>query len=133
MNLEEELQQRAENEKLYGVEKDDLDAKAYVEVFNVLKGIQGYEVPPKFADNVMDKITVKHGTKASIFSNDYFWFGAGLTLLMSLAVATVMMTKVKIDMGFLNAMSAYKGLFIFGVLFVIVLNVLDKRLIRKGS
>ena len=133
MNLEEELQQRAEKGNLYGAEKDNLDAKAYSEVFKALQNIPDYVVPVKFADSVMAKIKIKHSAKPSVFSSDYFWFGAGLTLLMALAGAAVVLTNFKIDMGFLNAMSAYKGLFLFGVAFIVILNVLDKRLVRKGS
>ena len=61
---------------------------------------------------------------------EYFWFGVGIFVMLIAFVATIVMTEFKLNMGFLNALSSYKGLIIFGIFFIGLLHWLDKKLIK---
>ena len=106
----------------------DMDVQAYRKVFRALKKDPGYELSADFASRVARQIQSEQPTR---LSNDYFWFGAGLFFLAIAFLATVLFTGFKLDFGFLNVMSDYKGLAIFGIGFIVFLNWLDKRLIKQ--
>lgn len=44
--------------------------------------------------------------------------------------ATFLFLKFRLDFGFLNGMADYKGLALFGLVFIVFLNWLDKKLVR---
>jgi len=122
---EEELQNSVEKGQKPHVE--NIDMKAYEEVFRVLKKDPGYELPPRFAERIVARIVADRESRNSA---DYFWFGAGLFFLLGVSIATIILIGFRFDFGFLGVMSDYKGLAVFGVLFVLFLNWLDKRLVR---
>lgn len=107
---------------------DDLDSKAYGEVFRALKEDPGYVLPSRFAEGVVARIVAKQKREQS---RDYFWFFSGLFVLLVAAVATIVVTGFKLDFGFLKSMADYKGLAVFAVIFIVFLNWLDKRLVRE--
>lgn len=98
-------------------------------VFKALKSVPDYLPSRDLADNVIRRLEKKQHVKLSLISNDYFWFGLGLLILLASAVVMILLTKFEMDFGFLNSMSAYRGLLIFGVVFIALLNWIDKRLI----
>jgi hypothetical protein len=122
---DEELQIRIERGEL--LPDDGPDAKAYHEVFCSLKKEPGYRVPANFAETVANRLTQTSGD----LSKDYFWFGAGIFFLLMTFLATVLFTGFTIDLGFLNGMSQYSGLFVFAFAFIVFLNWLDKKLIKN--
>ncbi len=119
---EEELQKNMEA----GHRSEGLDARAYGEVFRALKKEPDYQLADNFADRVVTRIL----TEKTRYSRDYFWFGAGLFFLIVAFVATVFFTGFRLDFGFLNGMADYKGLVVFGIFFIVLLNWLDKKLIK---
>lgn len=126
MNLyEEELQNNIERGLPGG---DELDSKAYREVFRVLKKDPGHAVQSRFAENVIARIVAREKKEQS---RDYLLFFSGLFVLLVAAGATIVVTGFRLDFGFLRSMADYKGLAVFGVLFIGFLNWLDKRLIRE--
>ena len=126
MNLhEEEMQNQLENGRL--PEGDNLDVRAYQEVFRALKKDPGYSLTSRFAERVAARIVAR---RQSMNSRDYFWFAAGISLLLLTSIATILMTGFRFNFGFLNAMSDYKGLVAFGIIFITLLNWLDKRMVR---
>jgi hypothetical protein len=125
MNLEEEeLQKRVEQ----GQEDRNIgmDARAYVEIFRALKKDPGYSLPVNFAERVADKVFQK---KSAVFS-DAFWFGIGIFLLTVSLVVALFFTGFSVHFGFLEEMTNYKGLLVFGIVFVGFLNWLDKKLVK---
>lgn len=107
---------------------DELDSKAYRQVFQAIEKDPGYALPSRFAESVVAKVIAKQKREQS---RDYFWFFSGLFVLLIAAVVTIVVTEYRFDFGFLRSMADYKGLAAFGVIFVIFLNWLDKRLIRE--
>jgi hypothetical protein len=122
---EEELQKRIESNK--SLSESDVDTKAYRQVFRALEREPEFSLPPSFADKVLSRIEQK---KSGSLSNEYFWLIMGLVLSVVVFGITLVVADFKMTFGFLNAVSSYKGLFIFGLLFIFLFQYLDKKLIR---
>lgn len=125
---DEELQRKVERGELSDV--GSADSRAYHKVFSALGKEVGYELPPRFADQVVARLQRQQSRK---YARDYFWFAAGILIMLGAFAATVILTGLKLDLGFLSPMSGYKGLVLFAASFIMLLHWLDKRLIRKHS
>ena len=125
-SYEEEMQRNVEAGTSPG--RDDLDARAYREVFRALQKDPGYGVPPGFAETVLHRVSAK---QEKALMRDYLWFFAGILFVLSSAVVTLVITEVRLDFGFLNVMPQYRGLAVFAIIFILFINWLDKRLVRQ--
>ena len=123
---EEEIQRNLEQGKT--PKGDGLDVKAYQEIFRALQKDPRHDLPSDFASRVAARVVARHQSR---ISRDYFWFGAGMLFLVIAFLATVLFTGFRFDFGFLNVMADYKGLVIFGIAFIVLLNWLDKRLVKE--
>lgn len=121
---DEELQKNIES----GLEPlgDNPDVHTYRELFTRLKQEPDFHLPPDFSDSIIARVVAK---KRRAGSRDFFLFGAGMFLLLIAFVVAVVITGFKPDFGFLNNMSSYLGLFIFGTVFILVLHFVDKKII----
>ena len=132
MNHDEELQKRIEEARFQDNEQDEISAKAYQKVFSVLNKNPSYDLSADFADRIVQRVNERQTTE--FYVRDYFWFGAGILFMVVGFGITVYITgftlNLEFDLGFLKSMSGYKGLFIFGVAFILLLNWMDKRLLR---
>jgi hypothetical protein len=122
---EEELQNRIER----GGSAHGMDARAYRHVFQALGKELDYELPADFAAKVANRILVRDEKR---LSSEYIWFAAGILCLAAAFIWTIVFIGFQLDFGFLNGMAAYKGLAIFGIVFIIGLNWLDRKLLREG-
>ena len=104
------------------------DEKAYRYIFNALPNEEGKSLPAGFADRVAFRIE-KRARESSLPEILLAIFG-GLSFIIGLVV-TIAMTGFKLNLGFLNALSDYKGLFFFGIVFIVLINVIDRQLLRK--
>lgn len=104
-----------------------LDVKAYEHVFRALENDRGYEVKAGFAEDVVDSLIKQ---KRANQSGDYFWFGAGIFFLIITSIATLRFVEFRLNFDFLSGMADYKGLALFGAVFIAFLNWLDKKLVR---
>lgn len=118
---EEELQKRAEK-GLYSEKTPD--EKAYQVVFESLKK-DTYAVSPHFADKVISKLEAQR----SVLRNDYFWFGVGLVLFVVTTIVVILRSDLAI--GSSKFLSGYGGLFIFGIIFVLAIQIVDRQWIRS--
>ena len=125
-HYEEELQNNIEAGRPTGA--DDADVKAYREVFRALSTLPETSLPNNFADRIVARIEEKRKRESK---KDVIWFASGIGVMVLVFVATILYTDFQFDLGFLNDMSGYAGLFIFGVAFILVLNILDKKLVIK--
>lgn len=133
--FEEDIQRAAERGET--TQTDRLDERAYREIFRALKKDPGYKLDAGFAERVAASVA---GQRRTQNSGDYLWFSASiLALLLAFTCALLYtgfrldLTGLSIDMGFLSVMSDYKGLAIFGAIFITLLNWLDKSLIRRQT
>jgi hypothetical protein len=129
MNQHEEELQKAIEKGIHAA-SDDINAKAYQHVFDTLKKEPQYQVPANFAEHVALKIQKKNSPG---FTNDMFWFGVGIFLTIVTGAIAIAYTGFKPDLGFLKGLADFKGLLVFGAAFIIFLNWLDKKLLRKST
>jgi len=128
MSNDEELQKGVESgNKFPG---DDLDAKAYQEVFARLKKEPAAYLSVNFADKVIVQI-IKRQQRTS--SRDFYWLAFGVSLLVIALVVATIMTGFEPTLGFLKGISSYTGVFAFGVAFILFLNRLDKKLLSRSE
>jgi hypothetical protein len=126
MNMrDEELQKKIES----GHESDDMDSRSYKTVFQALSQEPEFKLPASFADRVV--AIAEYKQKSS--SPDLLWFGLGIFFLLIAFVVAIVMSGFKLNLGFLSGVSSYSGLFVFGVAFIGLLNLLEKKVLRKQS
>jgi hypothetical protein len=125
-DYEEELQNKLEAGLTPNT--DELDIKSYQELFNVLKKEPPVTLSADFTSRVIAKVTVSQKKSAS---RDFWWLGLGIFFTVICFIVVVVMTGFKFEMGFLKEMSRFAGLFIFGVVFIIALNLLEKRVLPE--
>lgn len=107
-----------------------VDAKLYQQIFSALEKEPGYILPASFADHVVHKIQHEQARSAK---REYFWLCAGIILLIIAMVVAITFTGFKISAGFLSGISPYKGLFVFGAIFIVLLHWVDRKFIRAKS
>lgn len=107
---------------------DDLDAKAYQEVFARLGKKPQINLSADFADAVIHRIEARQRKNAS---RDFFWLGFGVSLLIIALIVAAFMSGFKPTLGFLKGISSYAGIFAFGVAFILFLNRLDKKIVPR--
>lgn len=120
---EEELQKNVEAGKV----ADDLDAKAYQQVFSGLKQEPDFKLPPSFADKVVSRIQLQ---QSKSLRKEYFWLGFGIFLSVIAFIVAIALTEFTFDLGFLSGLSNFKGVIIFGAGFILALHWLDKRIFK---
>jgi hypothetical protein len=108
----------------------DVDARLYQQIFSALEKEPGYTLPASFAESIIHKIQHEQTRSAK---REYFWLCAGIFLLVIVMIVAIVFTGFKISAGFLSGISAYKGLFVFGAIFVVFLHWLDRKFIRAKS
>jgi len=121
---DENLQTKAE-EGLFG---DDLDSKAYHKVFRGLEALPATRLAETFADRVVSRIEARsrRSERAS-----YVWISLGsLSLLIALAIA---LSKVNFnaDLGVLRYLYEMRGLVVFAILFIGLLQWVDRKLVVR--
>ena len=60
------------------------------------------------------------------------WLGLGIVSFAIAMVVAIAMTDFKLNFGVLKFISSYPGLIIFGALFILALQWLDKKLIPRN-
>jgi hypothetical protein len=106
------------------------DEKVYQQIFSVLEKEPMYTLPASFAEGVVHKIQRE---RARATKREYFWLCAGIVMLVIAMVVAIIFSDFKINAGFLSGVSAYKGLFVFGAIFILILNWLDRKFIRAKN
>jgi hypothetical protein len=106
---------------------DDESSRAYKQLFKSLEKAPAYRLPDNFADRIVLQVQAKqvHSSNA-----EFFLLAAGVVLLLICLLVTLALTGFVFEAGFLSAIAAYKGLFLFGAVFIGFLHWLDKRFIR---
>jgi hypothetical protein len=107
--------------------KESPDANAYRYVFRALEKEPALMLSDSFSDKVVQKLESR---TTSVFA-DYFWLGIGMLLSVLTLLVAIGMTGFKLNFGFLNAMSSYKGLLVFAICLMIALHFLDKKLLKS--
>lgn len=119
--LEEELQNQIAN----GLVNESDDARAYQLVFDALKKEPDFHVSLPFADRIIALIDKKEEKR------DYWWMAAGIFLIIVTLIVTLVLTRIHWSIGVFTFVSGYPGLVVFGVAFILLLQWVDKKVIKK--
>ena len=125
-NKDEELQKQLEQENFSA---GGVDAQAYQKVFDVLKREPEYTLPVYFADRLVTLIESKEKSKE--VSRDKFWLSLGLFSFVITLTVALALTDFKLSFGVFRFFAGYPGLVLFGIAFILMLNWIDKKIIRK--
>lgn len=97
----------------------------------VLKALEkgaSFELPNDFADRVVRRIQLQKESQ-----RDRWWLVVGIVSLIGAFVFAFANVEFKPSVGVFTFFKGYWGLAIFGVLFVVALQVIDKRIISHRS
>lgn len=124
MNHEEELQNQIERGL---ATHDSEDALAYQRVFDSLKKEPNFHVSLPFADRLIALIEKKEERR------DYWWMAIGISLSVIALIVVLVITKVNWTTGAFTFISKYAGLVAFGIAFILMLQWVDKKIIKKRT
>lgn len=117
---DEELQKQLEA----GIPSHNDDGEAYQLVFNALKKEPAFHVSLPFADRIIAKIEKREEQR------DFRWLAFGIFLSVIALIVALALTKAW-TIGVFSFVSGYPGLIVFGIAFVLLLQWVDKRVLRK--
>jgi hypothetical protein len=126
-NSDEELQKQIDAGM---VPNDGVESQAYLKVFDALKREPDYSLPSSFADRILILVDAKE--KARENTRDKLWFGLGLVPFLIATLVISVLTDFKLSAGAFRFVSGYSGLILFGVIFILGLHWIDKKLIQPG-
>ncbi len=122
MTHEEELQNQIERGL---ATHDSEDALAYQRVFDSLKKEPNFHVSLPFADRLIALIEKKEERR------DYWWMAIGIFLSVIALIVVLVITKVNWTTGAFTFISNYAGLVVFGIVFILLLQWIDKKIVKK--
>jgi hypothetical protein len=120
--VEEELQHLTENGLL---NESSEDTRAYQRVFDVLKKEPDFHVSLPFADRIVALIEKKEE------KHDYLWMATGIFLIVVTLIVSLALSNIHWTTGVFTFISGYSGLIIFGTGFILLLQWVDKKVIKK--
>lgn len=120
---DEEQQGRIER----GLRTEDRDSRAYIKIFEGLRREPEFVLPSNFSENVVYRLKLT----ASLSSRDMIWFYSGLAACLVAMIVSVLMTDFRINFGAFRFISGYPGLVIFAILFVLALQWVDRKIVRR--
>ncbi|MBA4144207.1 MAG: hypothetical protein C0523_00480 [Cytophaga sp.] len=106
------------------------DAQAYRKVFASLQREPEFLLPSSFEDLVIQRIAAKHARESY---RDGWWFIGGIFLFLIGLIVAVALIDFKPDMSAYRFITGYPGLIVFGAIFILILNFIDKKFIRPIS
>lgn len=119
---EEELQNQIEKGL---VDESSEDARAYQRVFDALKKEPDFHVSLPFADRLIALVDKKEEQR------DYWWIAAGIFLIVIALIISLVLTSAHWTSGVFTFVSGYPGLIGFGVAFILLLQWIDRKVIKK--
>jgi hypothetical protein len=123
MQHEEQLQRKIEA----GEMPQAPDAAAYKKVFDILRQEPS---PLRLPDNFADKVITRIDVRSASLTGDYLWFGIGMLLILISGAVGFAFSGVTINLTFLNALKPLKGLFVFALIFIVAIHLLDKHVLK---
>ena len=121
---DEELQSRIEA----GDRPEGSEASAYSRVFNALRKEPPFQLSADFASQITTRLQ-----PAERKSNDLFWLYFGIGGCFVAMIVAVLLTNFKFSMGAFKFISGYPGFVVFAILFVLALQWLDRKVVRKTT
>lgn len=129
VNKEQELQTKIEQ----GLTAESADGKIYGHIFKALSREPDFALPATFVHQLMAKVEARRLRET--LRDRWLLFG-GLVLFLIGFIVVVASVQFKPGLGVYSFVQQYAGLCLFGILFFVLLHVIDKRYIKpklKGS
>jgi hypothetical protein len=121
-HTEEELQLKIEQ----GLSVEpSLDAQLYRKIYGGLKQETEFQLPVHFADKLIERLEGQ-----SKKSHDHLWIALGVGTFVVAASIVIYVTGFRANLGVFKFLSGYAGLVVFGVAFIVGLQLLDKKIIH---
>ena len=121
---DEELQSNLEKNPV----GESLDERSYRKVFQILQKEPSFQLTSHFANQVMSRLKLNSDVS---FQQDVYWLSAGIGGFIVAMIVTVVLTDFRFTLGGLKFIAGYRGLFVFGILFILGLQWIDKRIVQK--
>ncbi len=121
---EEELQNQIEQGLV--TESGD-DIRAYQRVFDALKKEPDYHVSLPFADRIIAIINKREEKR------DYWWIAIGIFLAVIAMIVSLALTSAHWSTGVFTFLSGYPGLVAFGIVFILLLQWVDRKIVKKRT
>lgn len=121
---DEELQSRIE----MGDPMDSREALAYKRIMHALQREPDFVLPATFANSVIGRL----GTSSARSARDMFWLYAGVASCTITLVVAVLLTDFKFTFGAFRFISGYPGLITFAIGFILGLQWVDRKFVRKA-
>ena len=106
--------------------EQDLDKK----IENALGAEAAFQLPSNFAQRVVMMVEAKQIAAAP--ARDGWWLAAGIAAMIGAFVYVIVTLDFKPGFGSFEFLSRHAGLVVFGVVFIALLNIVD-RLMRRGK
>lgn len=134
---------KTEEEEFQNInEEDNDDARVYRRVLHGLKQEPVYELSADFAHRIIGIIEKKEKRNVP----EHVWLATvPVFIITALGITAGVMGFTfnwgslnvfpalnSVDWGFLNSMADYKGILIFGASFIVLLDFIDRRFIRRS-
>lgn len=119
---DEELQNNID--KGFGADESE-DTRAYQHVFNALRKEPDFHVSLAFADRIVSFIDRREE------KSDYWWIVTGVFFCVIAMIVALALTNVNWSAGVFTFLSGYPGLVVFGIAFILVLQWIDRAVIKK--
>jgi hypothetical protein len=127
MNIhDEELQDKV----LSGMADDSRDGVAYKKIFHALTSEPDFNLPVHFADKVIREIEAKEEKSVA---REMYWLAAGIFTLSVGAVIGALLSGFKPSFGAYKFLASYPGLIGFGLALIVLIQWLDKKLVRPKT
>lgn len=110
---------------------DEMDVQAFQKVFDALGQEPAYSLPANFADRMVRLVEAKEQTKE--ISRDNLWIGLGIFIFLVGLIFAIVATDFRFSTGAFRFLAGYPGLIIFGAVFILVLQWLDKKFVRPSA
>lgn len=107
-----------------------VDHRAYQIVFNGVSKKPSVTLSSGFSNSVLRRIQQLKEEKS--LRKDFVWLGIGLFAFVIAAIISIIITGYKFNFGALRFISSNGGLFIFGTIFILVLQWIDKKLVIQN-
>ncbi len=102
------------------------DAGAYQRVFNVLKKEPDFHVSLPFADRIIALVDKKEERR------DLWWLAVGIFLTVIALMVSLALTSTQWNAGVFTFVAHHSALVVFGIAFVLLLHLVDKKIINKS-
>jgi sterol desaturase/sphingolipid hydroxylase (fatty acid hydroxylase superfamily) len=120
---EQELQAQVES----GQANDSTDAKAYRLVYRVLSRDPGFALSAAFIHQVMARVEAR---RLKEMARDRWFLISGWIVFLVAFIVCIAKVKYKLGLGSYTFLQSYAGLLAFAVVFLLILHLIDRRIIR---